>query len=549
MKARGGSLFAGLISPNAGHREGLNRCVLALVWCVTVMLAHAEQETPLTRLFDTSTPLAAPLNDDVLARRTGWQLVPEDRTDHRFTGDTVLLNDKLAVVFSRQGPGPEVFSRTPGGLKQRASVGYATDRTSALDVFATLGIIENTSAGVILEATLKERGLAALRFRLTAGEAILEIRPTGEAGFVSVQSNTRYLVVPDYFGDDMVYTTESPLRDLCLPAENLCLSLLAGGDAILMSVCQSGQQDVWLVAANSGKDDDLCATRIRCLKDKAIWLSLLESPGIWHAAPGLASDNWKEPFPAKWRASFVRGNGVADSWDLGTGPNPEQSAGKHQGPLVAYPIDRSTATPLTATCPTDVMRNTLGVGPCQYILACEGLASQGDPTPNSVMGWVEKQFEQNKQKKAADDIRERLEQMTKHVADARSRIERYSQLGAQLTNLLAGKAGSDQFRAPLDDLERCAAVGFTSESSPELSRQLASQVGALIGADNALAACQRLGQQLRRIGAVQDRTLAKCRMAIRRLQAQSRTVAARQPSEAGLAKEIQRLTGQMLQNK
>ena len=191
---------------------------------------------------------------------------------------------------------------------------------------------------------------------------------------------------------------------------------------------------------------------------------------------GWPTDDWKPPFPAKWRSSFVRENVIADSWDLDRGPSPEQSAGKHQGPLVIYPIDRSTATPLTATCPTDVMRNTLGVGPCQYILACEGLASQGDPTPNSVMGWVEKQFEHKKQQKAADDIRERLAQMTQHVADARVRIERYKQFAGQARKTLAGKPGSDQFRAILDDLERCVAAGLSPASAPERARQLAGKL-------------------------------------------------------------------------
>ena len=240
---------------------------------------------------------------------------------------------------------------------------------------------------------------------------------------------------------------------------------------------------------------------------------------------------------------------MADSWDLDRGPSPEQSAGKHQGPLVPYLIDRTSATPLTASCPTDVMRNTLGVGPCQYILACEGLGAQGDPTPNSVMLWVEKQFEQKKEKKAADDIQERLAQMTRHVADARSRIERYHQFAAQVRKTLAGKQGSDQFRVTLDDLERCAAAGLSPASAPERAKQLASEVTVLIGSGNALPACQRLGHELRAIGAVQDRALAKCRMMVRRLQALGRTVAASQPPDAALAEEVQRLAQQMLQNK
>jgi hypothetical protein len=533
----------------SGRQIGrFTRCAYTLIACLATLPVRAQEETPFTRLFDTGTPLPQPHSGETLAKQTGWQLVPEDKTDHRFSGDAALLNDKLVVVLSKQGHGLEVFARTARGPEHRASVGHAADRTSASDPLEALKIVENTSAGVALEVSFKQGGPMAFRIRLTTGEAILEIRPTEGAGFVDMRSKASYVVVPDYFGDDVVYGTDAP-RNLCLPTENLCLSLLAGGDSILMTVCQSSQQDAWLYTTNSGKDGTLCSARLHCHKDKAIWLAFLESAGIWHTGRGPANADWQPPFPAKWRCSFVREDGLANSWELDRGLGPGQNDGKHPGPFVIYPIDRSTSTPLTATCPTDVMRNTLGVGPCQYILACEGLASQGDPTPNSVMSRVEKQFEQKKDKKAASDIKERLDQMTQHVADARLRIERYSDFAPRVRKGVAGKPGSDAFEAIIDDLQRCVTNGLGPASAPAKARQLAAEVAALIGTENAFAACQRPGQQLRAIGAIQDRALAKCRMAVRRLQSQGRTTASSQPADAGLAQEVQRLAEQMLQSK
>jgi hypothetical protein len=385
-----------------------------------------------------------------------------------------------------------------------------------------------------------------LRLRITTGEAILEIRPDPAAGFVNVQSQARYVIVPDYFGDDMVFGVED-FHGLALPAENFCLHLIDGGDAIVMNVWQSSEQDAWIDAAGTGKEGDLCSSRIRCLKGKSIWLAFLESSGLWHAGQVSVKKDWKPPFPAKWRSSLVRENGVADSWDNERGPSPEQIAGTHRGPLIVYPIDRSSATPLTASCPTDVMRNTLGVGPCQYILACEGLGSQGDPTPNSVMNWVEKQFEQKKEKKAADDIKERLEQMAEHVAHARSRIDHYAEFAGQVRKRLRQPA--HPLQSIVDDLDRFVAAGLTPAASPDRARQLASDVSALIGQQNVLATCRRLGEELRSIGAVQDSALAKCRMAVRRLRQQGRTIVASQSAEAGLAQEIQGLAEQTLREK
>ncbi len=561
----------------------MKNSLLLLLACLATLPARGQEETPFTRLFDTGVASANPLADDAVSKRVGWALIPEDKVDHKFLGDTVLLNDKLTVVLRKQGRGAEVYSKAASGLKARANVSVERGTRSveqgtlgpgdlgtvgagicSLDALKT---IENNSGAVMVEASFMSavRGrpvpapteAVALRFRLTTGEGILEIRSDEEAGFVNVESKTRYVVVPDYFGDDMVFDLRSPLpslltgagispagvrRNLALPAENFCLSLLEGGEAIVMNVWQSNEQDAWLAATGSGKEGQ--STRISCLKRKRIWLAFLEAPGLWHAATTLAKD--EPPFPAKWRCSLVRANSLADSWDLDRGPDPEQTAGRHQGPLIVYPIDRSAATPLTATCPTDVMRNTLGVGPCQYILACEGLGAQGDPTPNSVMTWVEKMFEGKRENKVADDIKERLQQMAEHVAQARARIERYAEFAGQIRRLLASKQVSSPFSSIVDDLGRFVAAGSAPAANPERARQLAAEVLSLIGQGDSVPAGRRLGEQLRSIGALQDSALAKCRMAVRRLRQQARTDVTNQPQEAGLAREVQRFSEQML---
>jgi len=540
------------------HIAALTRCLMLLIGSLMILPAFGQQEeTPLARLFDTGVSSASPLANEAVAKRAGWQVVPEDNVAHQFAGDAVFMNDKLAVVLRKQGRGAEVYSKAANGFKRRATVGHAGSADSGLDTFDSLKIIENNSGAVMVEAAFKgapvrlitsaaTSGSAALRFRLTTGEALLEIRSGEGAKSVAVQSKTRYVVVPDFFGDDLVFAAES-FRGRGLPAENFCLHLLDGGDALVMTVWQSSEQDVWLGAAAAGNEEDLCSSRIGCLKDKSIWLAFLESPGIWRAGDG--SDKTEPPFPAKWRCSLVRENGVADSWDSDRGPGPEQTAGKHLGPLIVYPIDRSSSTPLTAVCPTDVMRNTLGVGPCQYILAVEGLAAEGDPTPNNVMIWVEKQFEQKKESKAGDDIKERLDQMAKHVADARMRIERYGEFAGQARRLLAGKPGAESFASIVVDLNRFVEAGMGPAASPERARQLAAEVSALIGKENALAACRRLGDQLRSVGAIQDGALARCRMAVRRLKQEGRTIAVVRSQDAELAQQVQRLAEQVLQKK
>ncbi len=519
--------------------------VAPLLACITVWATRAEEQTPLTRLFDTGASSAKPLLPEALARQVGWELIPEDTVEHSFSGDAVILNDKLIIVMRKQGRGTEVYAKTASGVKHRTTLAIAGDGSSATGQLDTLKIVENSSSAVMVEAGSRGAVSSPVRYRLTAGEALLEARPGEATGGLTVRSKTRYVVVPDYFGDDMVFEGDVA-KDTCLPAENFCLNLIDGGDAIVMSVWQSNEQDVWLTSTRSEKDGTHGSIRIGCVKGKSVWLAFLETPGLWHVRPEVGPSDWKPPFPAKWRSSFIRQNAVADSWDMDHGPDPAQTAAKHQGPLIVYPIDRTPATPLTVSCPTDVMRNTLGVGPCQYILACEGMAAQGDPTPNSVMNWVEKQFAQKKDRKVADDITERLEQMCRHVTEARSRIGSYLKFASQVRKLSGDKQGSSPLLSIVDDLERFVAAGLLPESGPERTKALAGKVSALIGKENTLAECQRLGAEMRSIGAVQDGTLAKCRMAVRRLRQEGRTLGVDQTQDGALGSQVRRLAEEML---
>lgn len=510
--------------------------------------ASAQDEAPLTRLFDTVVGSSGPTRDGPLAKQNTWRQVPEDNVSHSFSGDAVLLNDKLVVIARKAGRGIEVWSRMSGAPRQRATLGHAGASSALLDPQAGVKIIQNTASGVTLEAGFQEgvqrREGAVLRIRLTTGEAILEVQSPRETVEVEVRCQSRYVVVPDYFGDDLVYDPQTR-GGLYLPAENFCLNLLEGGDAMIMSVWQASEQDAWLAKAGPGNGGLVSSSRVRCPKGKSLWLAFLESPGLWHGRNALGEDGWKPPFPAKWRASLVRENEWADSWDMEVGPGADQG-GAHGGPLILYALDRSATTPLTVTCPTDIMRNTLGVGPCQYILACEGLAAQGDPTPNSVMGWVEKQFEQKRERKTGDEIRERLELMVKHVADARARIGHYAEFAAQLRKLLGGQPGP--FLGLVEELERVTAAGQARAVSPDRAKQLADEVAALAGQTNALAVCQRLGKELRAIGAVQDRALAKCRMDVRRARQQARTLSVNPSTQTGREREIVALTERTLLN-
>jgi len=515
--------------------------------------ALAEEPTPFPRLFDTGSSSESPLAPEAIAKREGWRRIPEGTLKHEFTGDAVLANDKLAVVFRTAAHGLEVYSLTAAGPKLRASLGHAGGRPSAIGSAAGgVGIAENTAGAIMVEVGFSADTVGSLKFRLTTGEGILEIRAGQMAKAVHVTTKGRYLVIPDFFADDMVFGRNA-LDGVLLPAENFLLSLIDGGDAIAMCVWQSGQQTV---SANSIRvgDESLSSWTIDCLPGKSIWLAFLEGQGIWQSGYAAESPDAKLPFPAKWRITLGRMEPFAQSWELGKGPG--VSIGRIEGPCIAYPIDRTKATPLTAYCVTDILRNTLGVGPCQYILATEGLGSPANPTPDNVMDWVEKQFRRKNSSEAADEIKERLKQMVEHMGKERARIEKYSVAAAETLDLCR----SDKWPRPkpplaqnlmmaLDSLKRFPMSDLERIGPAARPAELAGQVAALIGKENAPAESERLGAELRGIGAKLDGTLSRCRMRTRWLRQQCRMAAAREPQSAELARLIQERAERMLQAK
>jgi hypothetical protein len=85
------------------------------------------------------------------------------------------------------------------------------------------------------------------------------------------------------------------------------------------------------------------------------------------------------------------------------------------------------------------------------------------------------------------------------------------------------------------------------KSSPP--SELAEQMTGLIGKDAGLEECRRLGKEVRRIGALQDWTLSKCRMLVRWLRQQARMCAIREPESAELGKKVQRRVERFLAEK
>lgn len=567
----------------------------------TVQAVQAVQ-SPFVVVFDAGKSLGAEARGDLLMTRAGWKEVPEGSTSHAFVGDAVILNNRTAAVFRRGAARAELFWNTDGGWRFRAAVGPLGADGAALGDMAKLRLIENTPGGSTVEAAFagKAADEAALRFRLTAGAALVEVSPSKGSAGMSVTADHRCAVVPDLLAEDAVFGSEAPASGgQVLPAENMLLSLSGRGDSILVLVWPS--PDVLV-------DRSLAGYGIRCKEGQNIWLAALAAPGIWHARTVAADEagkeialDWRPPFAAKWRCSLVDSRGgLAQSWLLAEepasaspAPTPAGTAPATPGPpggkvplpregsvsagptasapasgpsgrtLVIYPIDRSRATPLTVFCPIDIMRNALGVGVCQYILDMEGLLAEGDATCDTVATWAERQFAAAATAGAAaaaaktvqaQQLAERLGQMVRHVELTDTRIREYRVFSQALRATCAaqeglsgpGRTASDQTAAILDELQQRLAEHRQMEAT-EKARRLAAELAALAGKPDPMPECRRLTAELRAIGSAQDAALARCRMALRRIRAACQT--ASDSGAAGFADGVRKQVDRMLRRK
>ncbi|MBE3070599.1 MAG: hypothetical protein IMZ66_10240, partial [Planctomycetes bacterium] len=254
-----------------------------LAVCVTVLVGiisaaptpAAEPPDPSVRLFDTGSHEAL-VRPDMVATRKGWTQVPEGRLDHRFAGDAALMNDKIAIVFERTGTLFRCFA-FGDVVRERVMARPHPPTTGEYQ----LKVIENSAAAVEVEAADENPGYpdTAFRLRLTAGEAVVEMRPAPGMEKVTLHWGRKDVVVPDFFGDDMVLTSEvARLRPIAVPAENVLLAL----DAVGMIVCvrEGGDRGADLCpspyAATLKGADPICTIPGR--GGKRLWLALLDGP-------------------------------------------------------------------------------------------------------------------------------------------------------------------------------------------------------------------------------------------------------------------------------
>jgi hypothetical protein len=593
--------------------------LLALPAWVLVTSSAAEAQPPKTALtvWDTGRPSKDALAPAALAGKNEWTAIPADTTADAFKGDAVLSNGRIVAVLRQQDSAVEVYTAKPDGAVSRLRLRLQNAAGDPAAGVERVALVENTKGGACLEATFKTATGAKVagKFRLKRGDVSIQAEPGGGAGKLRVEAPGRFVVLPDFFADDITFdATKLPLKSVELPSENFVLHLTGDGDAIAMCVFENRQQDVKVTLAGEGERRQVTGSEIG-FEGKKVWVALLDAPHIWHTHDVKADDagkvldfGWRMPFPAQWRVDFTRTGDLTDSWEmllqekkdgeytkpswlgggdntlppnrrrwntvLGTFPYPcwsdperrsyvqplKSNALRFEGPALVYPINRVKQTPLDAYTVVDVMRNTLGVGPCEHILDVEGQKAEykGRATC-AVRDTLNPIYEKNEQKDKRAEVDKTLDEGLTFVKHIRGRITRYVEFGRKTRGYLAEQKKAhpelSDFIAEMeklnDEIDRRVAARVEKIKSPEHVAKMNEEFRKMVLDDasaDAVRGCKAYTKALVEIGDNQDELSAECRWAVKTLRQRAGILMALDPKVAPIATEIRARTQEALRN-
>ncbi|HEV3262394.1 MAG TPA: hypothetical protein VG013_36420, partial [Gemmataceae bacterium] len=267
--------------------------LLMLPW-VSATWGADEAPRPKTGMtvWDTGQPSAGALSPEALAGKNDWTAIPPEQTADAFKGDAVVSNGRIIAVLRKQVAAVEVHPLKPDGGTVRLRLRLLSAAGEPAARPERVALVENTKGAATLEASFRTTKGAevAARFRLKRGDVSVQTEPGTGAGKLRVECIGRFVVLPDFFADDITLdAAKVPLGAVELPSENFVLHLTGNGDAIAMCVFENRQQDVTATLTGEGELRLVTGSEIG-IEGKKVWVALLEAPQIWHARNLKADD-------------------------------------------------------------------------------------------------------------------------------------------------------------------------------------------------------------------------------------------------------------------
>jgi hypothetical protein len=253
---------------------------------------------------------------------------------------------------------------------------------------------------------------------------------------------------------------------------------------------------------------------------------------------------------------------------------------KFDGPVLIYALTRLAETPVQSYTPVDIVRNTLGVGPCQHLLDVEGQKQEhvGRATCH-VRTLLNEVYGRGEQKTKKKEIESYLGDAHDFVTHIRNRIGAYVAFGKELRQYIAAeRTKHPELKEPLDALEALAReiderveprmqailkhptlkdmaakiIERKEEPTPptlaaQLNREfVAKGLVGYTGGDWQARIKKEYNDPMTTIGGQQDEMVGECRWVVKALRQKAGILMVTDPALAPIAAEIRTRTQKML---
>ncbi|MFO8014444.1 MAG: hypothetical protein R6X20_14190 [Phycisphaerae bacterium] len=234
------------------------------------------------------------------------------------------------------------------------------------------------------------------------------------------------------------------------------------------------------------------------------------------------------------------------------------------GPAILYPLDRVREppfrTPIERLTVVDLVRMTLGVGPCQYILDLEGQKRQAEGVATCyARDVINAIYKEGTQLQNGPVIEKHLDAAVAFIRNVRERIDEYVAFGRRTAACLRKQKRQHPEQAPFCDelLAINARLGEFFESrkerihTPEYAEQVARDFRRELLTDtwpDAYEKCKAHMKIITGIGGAQDGLVASCRMIVKTLRQRCGIAMTMRPEVKALATELRGRTRKMLRN-
>jgi hypothetical protein len=576
-------------------------------------------------------PQAASFQAKDLAARQGWKPLAPEAAKAPSGGGLAIENQALLALIPAGQAEIVLVSKGEGkaaGVRQSLKL---VGRNGPAGKLAGIQLVEYDEGEVVVGFTA---GDVEARLKLGLGKCFVEVIPGKNAAAVQVRSPARFSFIPDFFGSDVLFDAqETAGAKVFAPAENFIVNLLEGHAALSMITWpQDGGEDVLLVCEDTAAGRCFTATQVS-FNGKSVFVAILAGEGIWFEKDLCAAkkdatlvvEGWQPPFPAKWMTMLAKRPAVGATRGITseTLPVPLLPPGgdtpysdvyvHHHVPswfsgrqwrlyletslthmmthktvvspefllAINYPRDRVKQTPLSAVTLVDVMRDTLGTGPCQYILDLEGLnktrstgaAGTGKPTAAAtcsehgalVFYYLGERAESPRRDDplmVTDEALSSIEKIKDFLDAAYARIQEYLAWSDEIVRLAeAAKARDPQARELADriipiaremrELWQTMVEHDKPCVHPQEWRMALDRCKDLVreGAPDLGNRIREFDPQMRGAGEEVDGGMQACRMIVKRIRQEAALAGSSDPAALKLAADIRRRCRDVLRNK